>query len=131
MIAVAKHKPNIMQPPPSVRTSFWDSLDEPEPDESTQPVRGPAAVQHRDGARGRRSALFPDLNITATAKELGITKSHLAKILSGRNKPSLDLAQKIADALGKDLAFVAALGHNKSRQPVDGKLDGTPKRKRK
>lgn len=89
----------------------WQS---PEDEPEQKPVRGESAVQHGEEPRGRRSNLFPDLNITATAERLGITKSHLAKVLKGQNRPSIELAQKIADALGKDLQFVASLFHNRS-----------------
>lgn len=88
--------------------------------ESDKPERGSNAVQHDGETRGRRSKLFPDLNITATAAKLGVTKSHLAKILSGANRPSLTLAKKLADALQKDLTFVVALSDNSFRQQDDG-----------
>lgn len=130
MIAVAKRqKPNNHQPQPP-RLSPWPSLDIPDgEDEIAAPARGPDAVQHpKTGGRGRRSALFPDLNITATAENLGITKSHLAKILSGKSMPSMKLALKLTEVLGKDLAFVAALGHNTDRPAQE---DAKPKRKKK
>ena len=104
---------NVTRKPLSVDLKprlVWRMETEPEPE--PVPERGDDAVQHSGVTRGRRSKLFPDLNITATADKLGITKSHLAKVLSGKNKPSFELAVKLADALGKDLLFVAALGHN-------------------
>jgi DNA-binding XRE family transcriptional regulator len=100
---VAKDKQELISQPSSVE------------EELVLIERGEDAVLHRDHlrrGRGRRSILFPDLNITATAERLGITKSHLAKVLTGQNKPSLALAKKLADVLNVDLAFVALLGDN-------------------
>jgi hypothetical protein len=88
------------------RHAPWEQL----PDEETViEERGELAVLHAGPARGRRSTEFPDLNITATAQRLGITKSHLAKVLSGSNRPSIELALRIADVLGKDVTYVIAL----------------------
>lgn len=81
----------------------------PELDELEPEQRGERAVLHGEATRGRRSTAFPDLNITATAKQLGVSKSHLAKVLAGFHRPSITLAIRLADVLGKDLMYVAAL----------------------
>ena len=102
--------------------------DQPPVEDELVVERGEKAVLHKDHqrqGRGRRSILFPDINITATADRLGITKSHLAKVLTGQNKPSFELAKKIADVLQVDLAFVALLSHN-----VDA-VQKAPRTKRK
>lgn len=118
-----------MPPPVSVRRiAPWPAIEEE--DDSAKPERGPDAVQHSEETRGRRSRLFPDLHITATAAKLGITKSHLAKVLAGQNRPSLDLAKRIADALQKDLTFVVALGDNSFRQQDAEPKELNQKRKR-
>lgn len=116
-------RPKHPRTPQPRKVAPWQS---PEDEAEPKPERGQAAVQHGEEQRGRRSVLFPDLNITATANRLGITKSHLAKVLKGQNRPSIELAQKIAEALGKDLQFVASLFHNKS-----GETAHKPKRKKK
>jgi len=89
------------------RVAQWDR---PVPlDDEEGRVRGQGAVVHAGETRGRRSRLFPDVNISATAAKLGVTKSHLAKVLSGENRPSVELAQKIAEALGVEITYVLAL----------------------
>lgn len=102
----------------------WDSPEEE--DEPALPPRGPNAVQHTDETRGRRSNRFPDLNITASAKKLKITKAHLAKVLSGQSRPSISLAIRLAEMLGKDLTFVASLFNNEEAAKT-----AKPKRKKK
>ena len=128
--AVAKRTKQRPPLPPPVahvrRIAPWPRPEEADPD--AKPERGDDAVQHGAETRGRRSRLFPDLNITETAKKLGITKSHLAKVLAGQNKPSLDLAKKIADALQKDLTYVVALSDNSFRQ--DEPAEDKPKKRK-
>jgi len=86
------------------RHATWERPpDEPEYE------RGEDAVLHAGATRGRRSGQFPDLNITATAARLGVTKSHLAKVLTGVNRPSIELAVRLAAALGKDVNYVIGL----------------------
>ena len=88
------------------RHATWERLPEQDKPECE---RGEEAVLHVGATRGRRSDQFPDLNITATAARLGVTKSHLAKVLSGINRPSIELAVRLAAALGKDVNYVIGL----------------------
>jgi DNA-binding XRE family transcriptional regulator len=100
-----------------VDMTLWDTI-EPEPD--SMPL-GDGAIRHTTETRGRRSASFPQLNITDTAKQLGVTKAHLAKVLSGINRPSMKLAMDLANILGKELTFVASLytmEKSRTRKPV-------------
>lgn len=98
--------------------------------------RGPGAVQHSD-TRGRRSTTYPDLNIGATARLLGVTKGHLAKVLAGENRPSIKLALKISVALGISLTDVIALYKMEESQETKTKpkqkraVDSTRRRKKK
>ena len=87
------------------RKATWPKPSEPEYTHEY----GDGAVLHRAGDLGRRSEIFPDLNITLTAEKLGVTKSHLSKVLEGVNRPSVELAVKVALMLGKDLNFVVGL----------------------
>ena len=118
MLTTQAAKKRTSDPPPirkakanPMRRAPWD----PPPEETDPPAeeRGDDAVLHSGDTRGRRSRDFPDLNITATARRLGVTKSHLAKVLAGQNRPSIDLAMKIAEALGKDLNYVVGLYKSK------------------
>jgi transcriptional regulator with XRE-family HTH domain len=112
MILAAKQKQKPLAADSNLlRRVPWESPEEEE--EPALPPRGPDAVQHGDETRGRRSNRFPDLNISATALKLGITKAHLAKVLAGRSRPSIDLGLRLAEVLGKDLTFVASLYNNK------------------
>lgn len=70
----------------------------------------PSAVLHHDGERrGRRSKSHPILNFRATAEIVGISRSHLAKILDGVNRCSLSVAVRLAEALGITPAAIDAL----------------------
>lgn len=111
------HYTQATPPPPATLKRFvpsivtrrapWAPLPD---DEDEKPERGDSAVLHADGVkRGRRSQDFPDLNISATAEKLGVTKSYLAKVLSGYYRPSMSLALKLCDVLGKDLNYVVSL----------------------
>lgn len=86
----------------------WPALP---PREDQPPLRGPDAVQHEGETRGRRSRSFPDLNISATASRIGVSKSHLSKILAGGTRPSVDVAVRLAAAMGVDVATVIDLYH--------------------
>lgn len=49
---------------------------------------------------------FSGKTSTQIAKEVGVTPSHFCRIAKGKFKPRLDLALRIARALGKDAAEV-------------------------
>lgn len=57
--------------------------------------------------RGRRHALWPDLHCGEIAKRVGITRSHLSNILSGKSRPSLKVAIALAEVwselMGRDI----------------------------
>lgn len=80
----------------------------PEEEEDT-PAFGPGAVLRTGKTPGQKNRLFPELDIGATARNLGISRPYLAGVLSGKTSPSLRVAVKIADALQKDLSYIAAL----------------------
>jgi DNA-binding XRE family transcriptional regulator len=125
MILAAKQKQKPLAADSTLlRRVPWESPEEE--DEPALPPRGPNAVQHGDETRGRRSNRFPDLNISATAKRLGITKAHLAKVLAGRSRPSIDLGLRLAKVLNRDLTFVASLYNNQEAAQT-----AKPKRKKK
>ena len=81
------------------------------------PPEPPAVVLHEEGGerRGRRHALAPEINITETAAKIGITKSHLSKILSGLNRPSLPVAINMSHVLGCTVEDVLKLYRPKPR----------------
>lgn len=102
--------PVIMTALPPRKRADWPKPPASDYEPENEPQRrGERAVLHGEATRGRRSKEFPDLNITATAKALGVSKSHLAKVLAGFHRPSVSLAVRLADVLGKDVMYVIAL----------------------
>jgi DNA-binding XRE family transcriptional regulator len=99
----------------ATRRPLWDGPVEDEPETGWQ--YGSSAVLHPTERTGRRSTRFPGLNITATAAKLGVTKSHLAKVLSGINQPSISLALKLAEVLGTSLDVVIGLHQGRTVAP--------------
>jgi plasmid maintenance system antidote protein VapI len=99
---------------PQVRKATWQRP--ADYDEIPQPTRGRHAVQHGGEQRGRRSAKFPDLNISATADRLGITKSHLGKVLAGTSRPSAELILRLAEVLDQDANYVLSLYKSRERE---------------
>jgi transcriptional regulator with XRE-family HTH domain len=93
------------QAPPKLT---WD-FETPRPPKNQPADLGPCGVARQPGQAGRRSPRFPDINISATARQLGVTKSHLSKVLLGLHRPSMKLAMGIAAALQKDIYWVASL----------------------
>jgi hypothetical protein len=102
---------NQIAPQPPMPPRVWPRRPEPEPDFNPAPIkqRGSKAILHSETTRGRRSKDFPDLNITATALQLGVSKSHLAKVLAGFHRPSITLAVRLSEVLGRSLEYVVAL----------------------
>lgn len=111
----------LHQPAQPLRWNLRQPEDEEPQTETAGPRRGDDAVLHTPDTRGRRSVRYPDVNITKTARALEITKSHLGKILAGDNRPSLVLAEKLADALGVSISDVIALYRNKRPRGRKGK----------
>jgi len=47
------------------------------------------------------------LSIVALAEKTGLSRPYLSKVLSGKQKPSLDVADRIAKPLGLEVKTVA------------------------
>lgn len=56
--------------------------------------------------------VFHDLNQAALAERLGISKSYLSEIESGKKPPTLDLLQKYADAFNMPLSSLLFFAEN-------------------
>ena len=56
-------------------------------------------VRHRTN-RGERSKIFPEICRQEVAKSLGVTRSHVSKILSGNVSPSVEVLERMARLLG-------------------------------
>lgn len=87
---------------PPKRKATWPKPEgyEPEPYSFASPEHySPPAVLHKGENRGRRSKRFGPLDISKTAAKLGVTKSHLGKVLAGVSTPSAELALKLAQMM--------------------------------
>lgn len=56
-----------------------------------------------EDSRGERSHTLPNLNRSALAKELHISRSHLSLIFNGKRNPTMDLLRKLSTALHMSL----------------------------
>lgn len=74
--------------------------------------------------------VYHDMNQSITAEKLGISKSHLSEIESGKKKPSLDLLEKYGQVFDVPLSSIMFFSENvgkgpmyeKARRLVAGKL---------
>lgn len=62
------------------------------------------------------------VKITELANIVGITQPNLSNVVNGKTSPSLDLLQRIADALGVEVAELFAPSRNVIRCPHCGAL---------
>ncbi|PWT88246.1 MAG: hypothetical protein C5B54_10940 [Acidobacteria bacterium] len=58
--------------------------------------------------RGERSRVMPDLNRSALAKDIGVSRSQLSRILNGKVDPPVKTLRLLADALEASLDEVDA-----------------------
>ncbi len=60
------------------------------------------AILHAPGPhRGRKHARYPEINMMATARLHGMSKSQLSRLLNGENVPSIRSVEVLAKILGK------------------------------
>jgi DNA-binding XRE family transcriptional regulator len=79
-----------------------------------------------DLVRSYREGL--SLTQRALAQQLGVEASHIAFIESGRRKPSLKLAARLADTLRLDRQHVLILAHPEAKEFI---VEAKPEQKRK
>lgn len=102
-----RHRPMSTKDSEDPKKVVWNiPLEDEDIEELT--VTDDSVIRAAD-TRGRKSERFPTVNLTTVAKQVGCTRSHLSKILLGQNRPSIDLAEKIAIVLGRDVNWVASL----------------------
>jgi len=53
--------------------------------------------------RGRRSKLYPNVCLERLAKSVNLSSGYISRVMRGLNKPSLDVAQRIARELNVSL----------------------------
>jgi len=61
-----------------------------------------AAFKHTD-PRGERSKLVPGINQSELSRQLGICRTHVNRLLRGRNVPSVGTMRKLGGLLGMSL----------------------------
>lgn len=54
-------------------------------------------VSSRPSRRGRKSLYAGDLYVKGAAQELGITVTHMSRLLTGKQRPGMELATRIAE----------------------------------
>ncbi len=57
----------------------------------------------REGVSGVRSQFLPQLNRSALGREIGVTRAHISRILSGQQAPSIETMRKLSKALDMTL----------------------------
>lgn len=93
----------------------------PTPSKAAKPAAKPAVaiaakMQRKVGGAGRPviGAAFPDANRTSLAEACGVSMGHVCKVLNGDNDPSLQVAGRMAKALGLGMeALMEALERQK------------------
>lgn len=66
-------------------------------------------MYRQPGSRGPGHARYPEINVSRTAQEYGLSKSQLSRLLSGKNRPSLGSAVLLSKILGKTVDEVVGL----------------------
>jgi transcriptional regulator with XRE-family HTH domain len=89
----------------------------------------PKPVKHAANRTGNlANPRFPNVNITQTAKQLGMSKSYLSKVLRGTCRPGLEAALRISRSLGVP---VEELNSYKPIETVEKDLDLCPSKKKR
>ena len=71
-----------------------------------------------------------NLTASAFAESIGVQPSSVSHILSGRNKPSLEFIQKIANAYPKiDVSWLISGNTKRSSSPIEIPAESEPKQK--
>jgi transcriptional regulator with XRE-family HTH domain len=70
---------------------------------------GSLVLKRPQGTSGRRSRLYPELNLRELAHRAEVDPSYFGRVLSGKQRPSLPVAQRIAAVLGVPIEEIAAI----------------------
>jgi DNA-binding XRE family transcriptional regulator len=76
---------------------------------SQMPVYAIPKKARRGPGRGRRSARWPDLNMSKAARAIGTWQSSLTRIMNGQTRPSLTMADRIAKYFGWTIEMVSQI----------------------
>lgn len=73
------------------------------------PFKGPFYPHRRNGTAGKRSQSFPELNLHRLSRDVGIHPSHASRIMNGKVRPSMQVAERIAVCMDWTMEQVAGL----------------------
>jgi transcriptional regulator with XRE-family HTH domain len=88
-------------------------------------------IYHQPGDRGPRHARFPEINVSATADNHGMSKSQLSRLLNGDNRPSMKSIGILSEILGKTAAEVIGMFQDEKLKPHKPKLTATERAEEK
>lgn len=77
----------------------------------------------RPNRRGRKSDLAGDLYVRGVAESLGITVTHMSRILTGRSRPGMALASRIADFAHCTIEDILAVSSARAREQIHSPTD--------
>jgi len=80
---------------------------------NSMPDVSPLVPRRGSGVQGRHPPNYPDLNFHVIAPAFGVSSTFLGRVLNGRMRPSMEVAQKLAAYLGWPLERVATLYKDK------------------
>lgn len=70
----------------------------------------------RPTLRGRRSTVARELYVRGAAAALDITVTHMSRIITGRSRPGMQLARKIAELAGCSVDDILSISEARERQ---------------
>jgi hypothetical protein len=76
---------------------------------TNQPVPGPLFPLRRPGTAGQRSKSFPQISLQILGRQVGIDPTYAGRIMNGRVRPSMAVAERLAAIMGWTLDQVNAL----------------------
>jgi hypothetical protein len=90
--------PSPALPPPAPSPALPPPATSPAPDNPDHPD-SLTVVYHQPGDRGPRHARFPEINVSATGRLHGMSKSQLSRLLNGENRPGMDSLRTLSAIL--------------------------------
>lgn len=82
-------------------------------------------VRH-DDPRGARSPVLPDINRSEVARQVGMSRAHMSKVLAGKARPSADTLIALAKLFGMDVEVL----NRKLKEIADSSSSGSSKNSR-
>lgn len=77
-----------------------------------------ALGSERPSRRGRKSDLAGELYVRGAATALGITVTHMSRVITGRSCPGMDLARRIASLADCSIENILAVSSARIREQM-------------